>query len=81
MDTSIISWLNVKNKYFELSDGEYIHVDKPETRRRVIRIIAEEFPEMPRVKIATTIDRINKMKLESRSYKLYLDLVKNYLNK
>jgi hypothetical protein len=39
----------------------FINVGKPLDRKFIIQIIAEEFPDLPRIRIAATVDRCLKI--------------------
>jgi hypothetical protein len=42
-------------------DKPFISVEKPLDRKFIIQIIAEEFPDFPRIRIAATVDRCLKI--------------------
>ncbi|MEC4050218.1 hypothetical protein OX284_012315 [Flavobacterium sp. SUN046] len=51
-----MSWYTVNIKFKDRLGTYSIHQIKPQDRRYIINLIAEEFPHFSRVKIASTID-------------------------
>jgi hypothetical protein len=56
-----MSWTNVESQCKIVYDTPYINIEKPLDRKFIIQIIAEEFPDFPRIRIAATVDRCLKI--------------------
>lgn len=54
-------WTNIENQCKIIYEKPFINVEKPHERRFIIQIIAEEFPDFPRVRIAAAVDRCFKI--------------------
>jgi hypothetical protein len=50
-------WKKIEEYIKIFNETEYISIVNPAERKFVIHAIAEEFPEIPRVRIAATVDR------------------------
>jgi hypothetical protein len=50
-------WKNIEEQCNTIYESKFIHIDKPIERKIMIQLIAEEFPEIPRMRIAATVDR------------------------
>ena len=47
-----MKWNNVENNCKALYEYQFINGSKPKERKILIQVIADEFPELPRVRIA-----------------------------
>ncbi|MDI9258307.1 MULTISPECIES: hypothetical protein [Flavobacterium] len=54
-------WSNVEKQCKIIYDKPFISADKPLERKFIIQVIAEEFPEFPRIRIASAVDRCFKI--------------------
>ena len=50
-------WKKVEQICKGFEESEFISLSKPEERKFIIHVIAEEYPEISRVRIASTLDR------------------------
>jgi len=50
-------WKKVEQYCKGFEESEFISIAKPEERKFIIQVIAEEYPEIPRIRIAATLDR------------------------
>ena len=50
-------WKKVEENCKAVYESEFISVEKPLERKYIISLISEEFPEIPRIRIAATVDR------------------------
>ncbi len=57
-------WNNVEFQCKMVYETPFIRVEKPLDRKFIIHIISEEFPDLPRVRIAANVDR----RLNAKSY-------------
>ena len=71
-------WTNIENQCKIIYEKPFINAEKPHERRFIIQIIAEEFPDFPRVRIAAAVDRCFKIfpvaRREKRQYVLNKEL-------
>lgn len=74
-----MSWINVENNCKALYFSQFINGSNPVERKILINLIAEEFPEYSRMRIAFVVDRcINNIK-EPMSTNTFLNFVQGYL--
>ena len=50
-------WINVENRCKELYDDYLTNGKKPIERKAIVRVIADEFPEIPRLRVGAAVDR------------------------
>jgi hypothetical protein len=50
-------WKKVEKNFKGFDDTEFINIAKPTERKFIIHVIAEEYPEISRVRIAAMVDR------------------------
>ncbi|HNP32594.1 MAG TPA: hypothetical protein PKN96_04830 [Flavobacterium sp.] len=72
-------WTNVENKCKAIYQYQFINGKNPEDRKTMIRLIADEFPDYPRMKIAHAVDRCIITYVEPMSPTTFLTFVQNYL--
>ncbi len=72
-------WKNVENNCKALYEYQFIDGNKPTERKKLIGLIAEEFPEYPRMRIAHAVDQCIKTVTGPMSATTFLSFVKGYL--
>ena len=72
-------WTNVENQCKMVYQGPFINLEKPLERKFIIHIISEEFPDFPRVRIASAVDRCLKIFPAPVERKTLLHFVQNSL--
>ena len=74
-----MSWNKVENNCKAIYEYQLINGSKPKERRLLIQVIAEEFPELPRVRIAYAVDRCISTIAAPMLPKTFLTFVQSYL--
>lgn len=74
-----MSWANVENNCKILYYPQYINGNNPMERKILIRLIADEFPEFSRMKIAFAVDRCITTNPMPMSPNTFLTFVQGYL--
>ena len=74
-----MSWKNVANNCKAIYEYQFINGSDPNVRKLLIKIIAEEFPDYPRMRIAFAVDRCIAAIQEPMSPSTFLTFVKSYL--
>ena len=75
-----MSWNNVENNCKSIYEYHFIKAKIPIERKMLIHIIATEFPEIPRIRIAYAVDRCISEIPEPMTPRTFLTFVKRYLN-
>jgi hypothetical protein len=52
-----MKWNNVENNCKALYEYQYINAARPAERKMLIQVIAKEFPDLTRMRIAHAVDR------------------------
>ena len=73
-------WNKVENNCKSIYDFHFINAKKPTERKMLIHIIAREFPEIPRIRIAFAVDRCISNMPEPITPRVFVTFVKGYLN-
>ncbi len=74
-----MKWNNVENQCKAMYEYQFINGSKPTERKILIQIIANEFPELPRMRIAYAVDRCINSIAEPMSPTTFLTFVQSYL--
>ena len=74
-----MGWINVENNCKLLYQYQFIDGSKPNERKILIKIIADEFPELPRIRIAYAVDRCIKESSSPINPNAFLSFVQRYL--
>lgn len=74
-----MSWNKVENNCRAIFEYQFINGKKPKERRVLIQVIANEFPELPRVRIAYAVDRCITTVASPMSPATFLTFVQSYL--
>ena len=74
-----MKWNTVERNCKALYEFQLINGAKPEERKLLIRLIAEEFPDYPRIRIAFAVDRCITTISAPMSPTTFLNFVKGYL--
>lgn len=74
-----MSWTNVEHNCKILYYSQYINGSNPMERKVLIRLIADEFPEFSRMKIAFAVDRCINDINAPMSPNTFLTFVQGYL--
>ena len=74
-----MSWNNVENNCKSLYENQYINGEKPTERKILIQVIAEQFPDLPRMRIAFAVDRCINTVATPMSPSTFLTFVQSYL--
>lgn len=72
-------WNNVEQKCKAIYLTQFINCNNPLERKMMINLIAEEFPEFPRMRIAHAVDRCIMSKSEPMTPNTFLTFVQSYL--
>lgn len=72
-------WKNVENNCKALYEYQFINGSNPTARKVLIGLIADEFPEYPRMRIAHAVDRCLSTFKEPMSATTFMSRVKSYL--
>ena len=75
-----MSWNNVENNCKAIYEYQFIKAKIPTERKMLIHIIATEFPEIPRIRIAYAVDRCISEIPEPMTPSTFLTFVQNYLD-
>jgi hypothetical protein len=70
-------WTNVENQCKMIYEKPFINNEKPHERKFIIQIIADEFPDFSRVRIASAVDRCFKIFPAPVERKTLLHFVQN----
>lgn len=73
-------WQNLKYRCRDLFETKIITGKKPGDRKALLLLIAEEFPEFPRLRVAHVIDKFMETKSHPISANEFVDFMKGYLN-
>lgn len=74
-----MSWSQVENNCKAIYQYQFINGKDPVERKIMIKLIADEFPDYSRVRIAFAVDRCIKSISEPMSPNTFLAFVKSYL--
>lgn len=74
-----MKWNNVENQCKAMYEYKFINGSKPIERRILIQVIADEFPELPRMRIAYAVDRCINTVAAPMSPTTFLTFVQSYL--
>ena len=72
-------WNNVENNCKALYEYHFINAKRPTERKILIQVIANEFPELPRMRIAASVDKCIAMLTEPMTPTTFVTFVKGYL--
>ena len=72
-------WNTVENNCKAIYQYQFINGNKPTERKILIQIIADGFPELPRVRIAYAVDRCISTIPAPMSTTTFLTFVQSYL--
>lgn len=75
-----MNWSNVEYNCKALYEYHFINGNNPKERKVLINIIAEEFPDYPRMRIAFAVDKCIATISEPMSPNTFLTFIKGYLN-
>lgn len=73
-------WNKVENNCKAIYEYHFIKATIPTERKMLIHIIANEFPEIPRIRIAYAVDRCINEITEHLTPNIFVTFVKGYLN-
>ena len=74
-----MSWENVHYKHLERYESNFIVFKEPLERKFLIRIIAEEFPDLSRMRIAAIVDQCVRVLPSPILRVSFLSMVQGYL--
>ncbi|WP_293890900.1 hypothetical protein [Flavobacterium sp.] len=74
-----MKWNKVENNCKALYEYQLINGSKPTERKILIKVIADEFPELPRMRIAYAVDRCINSVAAPMSPTTFLTFVQSYL--
>jgi hypothetical protein len=74
-----MNWNNVENNCRALYQFQFINGKDPLERKILIKLIADEFPDFPRVRITYAVDKCIASLPERMSPNSFLTFVKGYL--
>lgn len=74
-----MNWNNVEYNCKALYEYQFINGKDPVERKVLIKLIADEFPDYPRIRIAFAVDRCISAITEPMSPNTFLNFVKGYL--
>lgn len=74
-----MKWNNVEHNCKALYEFQFINGKNPMERKVLIQLIADEFPDYPRIRIAFAVDRCISINSEPMSPATFLSFVKGYL--
>ncbi len=74
-----VNWNNVENNCKALYEFHFINGKNRDERKVLINLIANEFPDYPRMRIAFAVDRCITTNAEPMSPATFLTFVKGYL--
>lgn len=74
-----MKWNNVENQCKAMYEYKFINGSKPIERRILIQVIADEFPELPRMRIAHAVDKCINTVAAPMSPNTFLTFVQSYL--
>jgi hypothetical protein len=74
-----VNWNNVENNCRALYEYQFINGENPNERKVLIKLIADEFPDCPRMRIAFAVDRCIASVSAPMSPTTFLTFVKGYL--
>lgn len=74
-----MNWKNVENNCKAIYEYQFINGAKATERKILIQVIAEEFPELPRIRIAYAVDRCFTSVAAPMSPTTFLTYVQSYL--
>ena len=72
-------WNNVENNCKSLYEYQFINGTKPTERKILIKVIADEFPELPRMRIAYAVDKCITTIAAPMSTNTFLTFVQGFL--
>ena len=74
-----MSWNKVAHNCRALYEYQFINGNNPTERKLLIKIIADEFPDYPRIRIAFAVDRCITTIPERMTPNTFLTFVQSYL--
>ncbi len=74
-----MKWNNVEINCKALYEYQFINGNRPTERKVLIQVIADEFPELPRVRIAYAVDRCITTVAAPMKPSTFLTFVQSYL--
>ena len=72
-------WKNVEDQCRVLYEFHHINGNNPVERKKLIRLIADEFPDYSRMRIAYAVDQCLKIDSQPMPPNTFVNTVKNYL--
>ena len=72
-------WNNVENNCKAIYEYHFINAKIPTERKLLIHVIANEFPDLPRMRIAFAVDRCIASITEPMTANTFVHFVKGYL--